>query len=103
MHCGAGAAGRVGVGAGRGEGGAARLGGRGAGRGERSDFGFWSLEFSFGPRVDASFVLVPEWEVARCLKTNAKEETKDAGLGSVVPRLGLGSKTFLFGELEVCL
>ena len=60
MHCGARAAGRVGVGAGRGERGAARLGGRGAGREERSDFGFWSLEFSFGPRVDARFVLVPE-------------------------------------------
>lgn len=66
--------GRVGVGAGRGEWGAARLGGHGAGRGERSVFGFGSLEFSFGPRVDARFVLVPEWEVARCLSKDQRQE-----------------------------
>lgn len=101
MHCGARAAGRVGVGAGSGEGGAARLGGRGAGTGEGSVFGFWSLEFSFGPKVDARFFLVPEWEVARCLfKDQSREETRDAGLGSVVPRLGLGSKTFSLVRLR---
>ena len=36
-------------------------------------------------------------------KVQHQGEKRDVGLGWVVPRLGLGSKTFLFGELEVCL
>lgn len=64
-------------------------------------FGFCSLlptlEFSAGQKAGERLVLVPAWEVERCLsKTNAEERTGlvTPCLSSKVPALGLGSETF---------
>lgn len=79
MHCGAGAAGRAGGGA---------LRGHGGGRSARtvSVSGFYSLlptlEFSSEQRAEARSVLVPEWEVARCLSEDQSQvEKRDGGAG----------------------